>query len=73
MDEDTEKALLESVGLTQKLLSEHISKPVLAEKYLLKPPFRFLHEIITSVRSKASALQYLQDQRSSTIGRELWF
>ncbi|CAL8141175.1 unnamed protein product [Orchesella dallaii] len=49
MDKDEEILLLQSVGLTQKLLSEHITKPALADKYLIKPPFRFLHEIVTSV------------------------
>lgn len=41
--------LLRTISTTKKLLGKHISKPVLAEKYLGRPPFRFLLEIVNSV------------------------
>jgi len=35
---------------TQDTLGRIVKKPPLTDKLLQKPPFRFLHDIITSVR-----------------------
>lgn len=39
----------EIIKKTQNTLGKYVKKPALSEKLLKKPPFRFLHDIITSV------------------------
>lgn len=36
---------------TQSSLGKYVKRPPLSEKLLKKPPFRFLHDIVTSVRT----------------------
>ncbi|KAG1688000.1 TRAF3-interacting protein 1 [Nymphon striatum] len=44
---------------TQERLGKYIKKPPLQEKLLKRPPFRFLHDIITNVIKSTSFLQGL--------------
>lgn len=43
------EASAEIIAKTQKSLGKYVKKPVLTEKLLKKPPFRFLHDVIKAV------------------------
>ena len=53
-----ESQLIDSAILkkTQDMLGQLIRKSVLTDKLLSKPPFRFVHDVITSVNSKKTFL-----------------
>ena len=42
---------------TQNILGKHVKKPPLTEKLLKKPPFRFLHDVISVVIIDKGVLQ----------------
>ena len=47
MSEDVKPEVIKA---TQDALGKFIKKPILTDKLLKKPPFRFLHDICTYVR-----------------------
>ena len=49
------------VKKTQDSLGKHVKKPPLTEKLLNKPPFRFLHDVISAVIRDTGILQGLYD------------
>ncbi|XP_043278292.1 TRAF3-interacting protein 1 [Venturia canescens] len=49
----------EIIKKTQKSLGKYVKKPPLTEKLLRKPPFRFLHDIITTVIKETGFLDNL--------------
>lgn len=55
MTDSTNKELIKQV---QSSLSKYINKPQLTEKLLNKPPFKYIHDIVTNV-SNNNILKYL--------------
>lgn len=49
-----EAKLSAAVKKTQESLGKFLKKPPLTEKLLKKPPFRFLHDVISAVGFKAT-------------------
>ncbi len=45
----SEKIEMSVITRTQEVLGKYVKKPPLTEKLLRKPPFRYLHDIITTV------------------------
>ncbi|XP_075222365.1 intraflagellar transport 54 [Lycorma delicatula] len=58
----TEDIKPEVIKRTQDSLKKFVKKPPLTEKLLKKPPFRFLHDLITSIMKETGFLQGLYSQ-----------
>ncbi|KAL1461688.1 hypothetical protein WDU94_013560 [Cyamophila willieti] len=68
MSDDVKPDMLKT---TQTLLSKFIKKPPLTEKLLKKPPFRYLHDIITSIIKETGFLKGLYSPEEMTIDNNL--
>ena len=51
--------LADAVKNTQNTLGKIVTRPPLTEKLLKKPPFRFLHDVISAVIKETGALKGL--------------
>ncbi|XP_011550561.3 TRAF3-interacting protein 1 [Plutella xylostella] len=52
----------EIIKATQNALGKYVKRPPLSEKLLKKPPFRFLHDIVTSVLKSTGFFEGLFDE-----------
>ncbi|KAG5326915.1 MIPT3 protein, partial [Acromyrmex heyeri] len=55
----TDEVRPEVIKKTQNVLGKYFKKPPLTEKLLRKPPFRFLHDIITAIIKETNFLEGL--------------
>ena len=53
----------EMIKQTQTSLGQFVKKPPLTDKLLTKPPFRFLHDVISAIITDTGSLEGLYDER----------
>ena len=53
----------EMIKQTQSSLGQFVKKPPLTDKLLTKPPFRFLHDVISAIITDTGSLEGLYDER----------
>ena len=56
------------VALTQQKMGAVIAKPKMTEKYLKKPPFRFLHDIVMEVIRTTGFAANLYEEHEKEAG-----
>lgn len=59
----TDEVQPEVIKLTQTILGKFVKKPPLTDKLLKKPPFRFLHDIVTGVIRETKFLDGLYTEK----------
>ncbi|CAG7785395.1 unnamed protein product [Allacma fusca] len=61
MGEEVDAVLVKKVKQTQEVLGNFIRRPPLTEKHLMKPPFRFIHDIVMAVTDSTGFLYGLYE------------
>jgi TRAF3-interacting protein 1 len=57
---------------TQRVLGKIISKPPLTEKYLKRPPYQYIHDIVVNVMKKTGFMEGLFSDDELQKGVKVW-